>query len=376
MKKNYIKFFALLAVALPMAFLSSCSSDDDDDNKNNDQNENKEQTIKEIEIKMDGVDFVKKNWLKYDDNGNVIGLGIGKAIYDAEPTVAYVGVEDLRDALLHFHTAVKPVNADMKFINKNYQAILVDTLGNEQNRIHFDKVDDGKVLAKAYLDKKIGIENYITEIRYIPTSLWPENAIGGSSPFRVGCVYTFKDKNYVCLRSNGYGKDGLLVSDINDNTWIQGLWQWQSEKHTANYPNLNTCKEICKELSNSVSGPRFWQLLCAGAGQTDLKTFKEREYWTCTTSGSEICVINLASNSDGKYVEAEGGEHDQWYLWICLKSYHYWQLYVYRFNVDENGEFSVWKSNNGIWLDEVIDRTPNASEFVRNEKIEQNAEKI
>ena len=375
MKKNFIKFMALMAVALPMVFLSSCS-DDDDDKKNNGNNQNTEQTIKEVDIKMDGVNFVKKNWLKYDDNDNVIGVAIGKAVYEAEPTVVYVGVEDLRDAIVHFNSAVKPANAVLKVVNGNWEAILVDTLGNEQNRIHFDKEDDGKGLAKVYLDKKIGIESYISEIRYIPTSLWPENALGSNSPFRAGCAYTFKGKNYVCLRTNGYGKDGLLVSDINNYTWLQCLYAWTAERNTANYPNLNTCKEICKELSSTVSGSRYWQLLCACAGQTDLKKFKTREYWTCTTSGSDICVINLASNSDGKFVETLGGDSDQHLLMITLKSYWSWELYVYRFNVNEKGEVSVWKSNNGIWLDKVTDRTPKASEFVRNEKIEQESGKI
>ncbi len=358
-----------MAVALPMAFLSSCS--DDDDGNNNDQNENKEQIIKDVEIKMDGVDFVKKNWLNYDDNGNVIGLGVGKAIYDAEPTVAYVGVEGLEDAIAHFNTAVKPANASMKLVNGNWQAILVDTLGNEQNRIHFDKVDDGKVLAKAYLQKKIGIENYITEIRYIPTTLWPENATDSNSPFRAGCVYTFKEHHYVCLRSFGYGKDGLLVSDINEERNFAATFKYQAEKKAANYPNLNTCKEICKELSSTVAGSRYWQLLCAGAGQTDLKKFKEREYWTCTTSGRDLCVLNLASNSDGKYVQPDMS----WFFGLYSGT-NYWQLYVYRFKVNEKGDVSIWKSNDGIWLKEVTDRTPNDYEFLRNERIEKISEKI
>ncbi len=374
MKKNFIKFMALVAVALPMAFLSSCGDDDDD--INNGKDENTGQTIKEVDIKMDGVDFVKKNWLNYDDNGNVTGTAIGKAIYEAEPTVVYVGVENMEDALAHFNSAVRPVKAEMKSVNGNWQVVLVDTLGNEQNIIHFDKVEDGTVLAKAYLDKTIGIESYISEIRYIPISLWPENALGSNSPFRAGCVYTFKGKNYACVRSFGYGKDGLLVCDINNYTWLQCLYAWTAERNTANYPNANTCKEIRMELSNSVSGPRFWQLLCACAGQTDLKQFKTREYWTCTTSGYDICVMNFASNSDGKFVEARGGKQDQHYIGVTLKSYSSWELYVYRFKVNEKGETSVWKSNNGIWLDEVEDRTPKASEFVRNEKLEQESEKI
>ncbi len=383
MKKNFIKFMALVAVALPMALLSSCGDDDDDiinNNNNNGKDENTEQTIKDEDIKMDGVDFVKKNWLKYDDNGNVTGTAIGKAIYEAEPTVVYVGVEDLKDAIAHFNTAVKPANASMKLVNKNWQAILVDTLGNEQNIIHFDKVDDGTVLAKAYLDKKIGIENYISEIRYIPTSLWPENA-GSNSPFLAGCVYTFKGKNYVCLRPFGYGKDGFLVSDINNEAYIASSFQYQSEEYSANYPNANTFKEICKELSSStVSGSRYWQLLCACAGQTDLKKFKTREYWTCTTNGSsELCVMNLASNSDGKWVEPDW-EHSigfwEWKWWVYCEGTKYWEIYVYRFKVNDKGEVSIWKSNDGIWLHKVIDRTPKASEFVRNEKIEKDSEKI
>ncbi len=374
MKKNFFKLMALMAVALPMAMLSSCSDDDNEEN-NNENNENTEQTIKEVDIKMDGVDFVKKNWLKYDDNGNVIGVGIGKVIYEAEPTVAYVGVEDLKDALMHFDAAVRPANASMKLVKGNWQAILVDTLGNEQNRIHFDKVDDGKVLAKAYLDKKIGIESYITEIRYIPASLWPENAIGGNAPFRVGCVYTFKSKNYVCVRSNGYGQDGLLVCDANNKEYIGTKIQSFSEQHTANYPNLNTCKEIHKELSNTVSGSRLWQLFCASAGQKNLKDFKTRQYWTSTVDGGNILLMNFAANNDdGKWIETE--TRIEWFWDIYTGGTYYWELFVYRFSQNEKGEASVWKSNNHIWMDEVKDYQPKVSEFVRNEKIEKDSESI
>lgn len=366
MKKNSIKFLALLAVALPMVMLSSCS-DDDDDNK---KTENKENTIKATDLKIDGETYVKNNWLKYDEDGNVDGIGIGVAFNESEPTVAYVGVDDYNDAQMHFQSSVKPVNAKSVKNGDNIDAVLVDTLGNEQNRLHFTKIDDGNVIAKVKLDKNIGIERYITEIRYIPTSLWPENA-AADSPFKVNCIYTYGGKNYVCVRPFGYGKDGLLVCDKNNYKDLVSYFHFITEMKTANYPNLNTCLQIAKELSSTVSGPQLWQKLCVSANQTNLKEFKKREYWTSTVNDDQITVICFDRPENNYFLTTQS---DVFLFW--QDDTYSWELSVYKFYTDNKGDIVVKISNNNIWMEKVEKPYAPVKEWTRNEELERKAASI
>lgn len=365
MKKIFLKFMALLVVALPMAILSSC--DDDDDNVKTEKNY--------YVSEANAVEYLKHLWLNYDKKGNVEGVAIGTILYEAEPTVAYVGVENLREAQFHFGiTAVPHFAAIEEYEDGNMEAILNDSTCKEINRIKFTVVNDGKVLAKAKLEKNIGMERYLTEIRYIDQKHWPENAIGNNLPFRTGCMYKYNGNTYTCVSTPSYGRDGLLVRDKNNFQFWSTLTHWGTEEVVANYPNVNTMLQISKELNSTVSGARLWQQLCATAGQTNLKDFKTREYWTSTTHDNEILTINLVT-AKNYYL------HGKKILWPwddpedVNRQGSRWEIEAYKFYISE-GIVKMKICNEGIWMDKVEHPYPNVSEWTRDTNMEQKAEAI
>lgn len=365
MKKNYLKFMALLAIALPMAVLTSCGDDDD-------ENETPKVEVKEHLTKMEGETYVTRHWLNYDERDNVEGVAIGTILYESEPTVAYVGVDDLQEAQIHFCITATPFFAPLKELKDGaIDAILNDSTGKEVNRIHFTVVNDGKVLAKAKLQNNVGIERYITEIRYISRDLWPENALSSNLPFRTGRMYKFKGNTYTCVSTPGYGRDGLLVRDKNNLCHVGALTAWGTEHDCACYPNANTMAQISKELNSTVSGPQLWQQLCATAGLTDLSELKKREYYTSTTHSDYILIYNLATTNqyDMQSIVVFWHESDR------IKN-RKWELEAYKFNTDNNGNVKMRIANNGIWMDVPENPYPNVSDWTRDEYMEKVAESI
>lgn len=366
MKKNFIKFVVLLAVALPMTMMTSCKDDE------NDVKPNSEQT----KFQIDDGEYIKKHWLEYDEDGSIEGPAIGTVLEAAEPTVVYVGVDDLKDAQFHFRSTVAPPFAVTTENNGNMESVLKDSLGKEINRLNFTVVNDGKVLAKVKAQKPLGIEKYITEIRYTDKSLWPENALNNNLPFRPGRMYKYNGNTFVCISTPGYGREGLLIRDMRNYRHISTISNSQSEAFTANYPNLNRAKQISKELNNTVSGSRLWQMFCATAGQKDLKEFKKREYWTSTVDGENITVINLVTAQD-HWVKTESDEIIIWHT-----NTKDWTMEAYKFYTNNKGEVKMEKANNGIWMEGnffwkgATNPYPKVSEWTRDEEMEKQSESI
>lgn len=368
MKKNFMKFMALLAVALPLTMTTSCKSDESDDIKPGEE---------QSTFQIDDGEYIKKHWLQYDEDGTVEGPAIGTVLDTAEPTVVYVGVTGLSEARIHFgFNVIPPLAALDEKSNGDIESVLRDSLGKEINRLNFTVVNDGKVLAKVKAQKPLGVEKYITEIRYIDKALWPENALNNSLPFRPGRMYKYKGNTYVCISTPGYGREGLLIRDMRNYRHISTISHAQSEAWTADYPNVNRAKQISRELNNTVSGSRLWQMFCATAGQKDLKEFKKRQYWTSTVDGDKITIINLVTAQD-HWLKTET---DAFFIWHD-KTYS-WTMEAYKFYTNSKGEVKMEKANNGIWMDGnffwkgATNPYPKVSEWTRDEEMEKQSESI
>lgn len=369
MKKNIFKFMAMLAFALPVAFMTSCNDDEEDD-------PHKEKTVRYV----DGEEYLKDVAFQRDDNGNITRLSFGVFIDKSTPTVAYIGVDNLDEALAHFYATMVPCDAPEVRTGNNITISLTDTLNVEKNQLYFNEVNDGATLAKVTWKNKLGIEDRVTEYRYILKSLWPENSGSihdeddDTCPFQVGGLYKYNGRHsFLCLRVPGYGKDGLLVRDLNDYVKINTNTQSGTEKATVNYPHSNVLLDISNELNASaISSNIFWQKLSACANNDctiSVRSLKTRRYWSCCNDNSEtIRVVCLGNGSD--FWEEPG-------YWAWDPTTKEWTMWAYRIFY-KDGKCMVEHITGGAWLSAAEDKGAKepGSNWVRNTELETKSQSV
>lgn len=261
---------ALATVLVPALTLSSCG-DDEENNGGEDI----------VEIRpIDGVKFVKNNWMLSDANGNFVSFAQGRALNEAEPTVAYVGVKDMDEAKENFADHLVPRDAKRVETADNITVTLTDTLGKEQNKVFFTAVDDGETIATVKLEKKVGIEKYVTEYRYIDKRLWPENSVTDDDfPFQEGGVYSNDGRNYVCIKVPEAGQNGILFTDWDETTFYGQIILTRSfaEVFFPQFPPLSAFEAVDKKLLGD-EGDKYLKLL--NACSPDYRGIDSRPYWT------------------------------------------------------------------------------------------------
>lgn len=354
MKKNFFKFMAMLAFALPVAFMTSC----DDDEKNPEEQE------EEVVSPTDGHEFIQERWVHRDDNGNIDAFGCGVALFAAEPTVAFIGVDDMAEAKEHFLTRLVPDDAKRVENGNNITVTLTDTLGHEINKVYF-KENGNAALASVTLEKNEGIEKYVTEFRYILKSLWPENSGSihddddDNCPFTVGAIYNYGDYKYVCFAVPKYGENGVLFRDRDEKDGFYSCRQRVSEDECKNYPYRWAFRIVGRELTNTISGNMFWQKLAVCIGKSKVSDIKGRHYWTGESFDSSRTMYS--------YTLYDNQEH------TTTPAYNFLESRVYR---HKSHAFRLYYDNKGTL--KIYDAASNSSEqkiewFTRNTELEEKA---
>ena len=136
----------------------------------------------------------------------------GKALNGITPTVRYIGVESLEEAKNYFKMSIAlfPEEEDIdnwKFIN---------TIDVDDCHVEFTESKSSDKIAHVTIDCP-ELKSIITDIIFIPRSLWPEN--DQSSPFQYGSVWMKDNKYdadqitfYICVRPCGYGQKGIMLT--------------------------------------------------------------------------------------------------------------------------------------------------------------------
>lgn len=358
MKKNFLKMVALMAVALPMAMLTSC-----------DNEEEIKPGQKEHENHFpDESGWITNRIVTIDEEGSVFH-GYGQKLDESEPTVLYVGADDLEDAKNGFIVNLAPAGSPLDVKGDNMTLTLTDTLGHVKNKIFFTAVNDGKILAKVTWERELGIENYVTELRYISKSLWPENA-ASTSPFVPGRIYKHNNDNYVCFRSIGYGEPAILFRVANKKVFHGGGWfsKVLAEEAVEDYPCRSTFTYVYNQLQSTSAGSQFKQKLTACAGLKNIKDWINKDYWTCDVkSYDEVYVANLAT---GKIT------CEDLYCGIFYDESWYWESFGYFAKLNDKGEVYMRQDCGENQHEDARDYKPTLDSFERNLEMEQIAQSI
>lgn len=286
---------ALATVLVPALTLSSCG-DDEENNGGEDI----------VEIRpTDGLEFVKNNWMLSDANGNFVSFAQGRALKEAEPTVAYVGVKDMDEAKENFADHLVPRDAKRVETANNITVTLTDTLGKEQNKVFFTAVDDGETIATVKLEKKVGIEKYVTEYRYIDKRLWPENSVTDDDfPFQEGAIYTLNGVNYVCIKVPEAGQNGILFTDCDEWLFCTDTNVRMAGRHFfPKFPSLTVFKAVDAKLLGE-EGDKYLKLL--NTCSPDIRYGLNSTYWTSTYEDSYFYEYNFATHTSNRLNQYDG----------------------------------------------------------------------
>lgn len=202
--KKVIDFKWVLALTflLPGAFIS-CSDDE------NPAEETERVVIENVDIatELDHLDYLQSQFVKLDENGELVNRYMGKPLNPADNTILYIGVNDLNEAKSLFKSwiidseNIYELGDVMKASFKDYDGTFDFAPSNQVTSY-------GQEVAKAVCN---GLEmEYVSEVVFVTADSWPENA---ESIYKYGdVVKNHKGNNWVCVREAKAGQCGYLFS--------------------------------------------------------------------------------------------------------------------------------------------------------------------
>ena len=136
----------------------------------------------------------------------------GEVLEKTTPTIYYIGVNSLEEAKQYFKRsiALAPKEENLEEYRNSYK----ETYGDYS--IEFSETASTTELARVKVDCP-ELKDIITEIVFIPCSLWPVNDV--SSPFQYASVWmdepvpgSYDMTFYICVRPCGYGQKGIMLT--------------------------------------------------------------------------------------------------------------------------------------------------------------------
>lgn len=135
----------------------------------------------------------------------------GKVLNEATPTIRYIGVESLEEAKNYFKVSIALLPKEEDVDNWTF-ANIIDI---DDCYLEFAESQASGEIARVTIDCP-ELKSIITDIIFIPRSLWPEN--DRSSPFQYGSVWVEdnvdikKSTIYICVRPCAYGQKGIMLT--------------------------------------------------------------------------------------------------------------------------------------------------------------------
>ena len=135
----------------------------------------------------------------------------GEVLDELTPTVRYIGVDSLKEAQRYFRFCLSlPPTEGEERSEEEYYTVCVDDCSLE-----FKESNTPDEIARLTIDCP-ELKDVLTEIVFIPSSLWPSNDSDKSTPFSFGSLWKKregdKDWYYICVRECGQGHKGIMLT--------------------------------------------------------------------------------------------------------------------------------------------------------------------
>ena len=230
-----------LLIAAAICF-TACSKDDDNNGTDN--------PSVEIPPVIDELDIFRDRVITVDAQGNLMGVNVGTAFDDEEPTVFSTQVSDMNDAKNKFMELV----GDFKHVSATGNDITVsleDAEGKEQGKVIFSEGSGDEVAAMTY-------EGFtlpgITMLKYM-LRLPESNATSRWKLWEVVTVPSSAESNPrgLCIREYSPGTNGMIICPT---SYESGYQSWRAN---SSVPTLKQMAAQVQKLGVSEVSKRLEQ---------------------------------------------------------------------------------------------------------------------
>lgn len=220
MKKTMnIKWMLLLAFLLPSVFVS-CSDDEEE------VPSGERVVIEDVDIAstFNHLEYLQSQFVKLDEDGELINRYMGKPLNPADETILYIGVNDLNEAKSLFKSWIID-SENIYELGDVMKASFKDYSGTFDFAPSEKVTNYGQEVAVATCN---GIEmEYVSQVVFVTVDSWPENA---ESIYKYGDVVKgHKDHNWVCVREATAGQCGYLFSKSSKKSEAEGTTRFSAD---------------------------------------------------------------------------------------------------------------------------------------------------
>ena len=286
MKRNSFRFTLLASAMMAAMTLTGCSVDDNPVVETQPTVE----TIEGIDIEAyDGLAELQEALVATDSLGNFVSRNVGKPLDEADTTVVSIGVKTVEEARQMFETWLSEDTEVQEWAPNTLTATLTDEEGQKQGEVYFTPSGIPGELASVTFSDDLDIR-YVSEVKFIPEQLWPNNA-AAKSPYKL--LEVVKQTEWVPVASWRYLKDDLFLNYI---------------KYYYNEDSRKTVPKVCiREATPSVKGILVWVGKECFAHYFDDKDYIHQ--WATLSQAKEVANILNKKKDDSQWMIYSGGVH-------------------------------------------------------------------
>lgn len=240
-------------------------------------------------FRLDDLDYVRRNLLRTDSEGQFLGLLYGAFIDESLPTTAFIGVDDMEDARQMWEGLI-PYDAEV--MPDGVTVVLTDEDGSRQGTMMFHNLDGVKEIAEITFSSLTLIDSHLSRIVFIPNSLWPNNDAPQVFPVPTIMTRTKTGERYAVISMPQNGNPGYLLS-VGEKTYFTARQHDEGVK-MKQYASVKSMSDIGKQLRGDQKGS-LWEQLSKASGikEQDLRMGR---YFVSQTSVLSEFVYSIRDN--------------------------------------------------------------------------------
>lgn len=284
MNRRISTFLTIALMGCLVTMIGACADDDDI----------KTPAEEQAETKLNGVEYVRRNLLSLDANGNYVGMKWGVFIDESRPTTAYVSVENQEEAREIWHGLI-PYDTEAKAEGKNEVVVLTDEQGQVQGQMHFNVLDESDVLAEIAFSSAKLIDSHVSRVVFVLASMWGQNGADDLGPMpRIMVRKTTGEKYAVIRKPSTMGSAGYIMH-VGEKRYIN---EREHERGNATlmkyFPSTSSMRAISTSLKSS---PDLWKVLAESCSMT-VEDLKNARFFISRTTATYDFMFNLSTQKE------------------------------------------------------------------------------